>query len=109
MADSDAARWLAETLGILVIAGVLLLAFGADVERRSCPGNLRNILVQISVVGVAAIGATIVLLAGRHRPVGGAVVLLGAVVIGDLDDLPPAAAASRSGGASARGGRASGS
>jgi ribose/xylose/arabinose/galactoside ABC-type transport system permease subunit len=66
------------------VALVVLGAFAATSDVFLEQDNLRNILIQISVVGVAAIGTTIVLLSGGiDLSVGGAV-LLGAVVIGSL-------------------------
>ena len=81
----------AETFGTLLVALVVLVVFGLTSDVFLDGDNLRNILIQISVVGVAAIGTTIVLLAGGiDLSVGGAV-LLAAVVIGSLaerHDLP---------------------
>ena len=80
----DRLRALAEAYGTVVVA-LLVFAFCAlTAESFLSPSNLRNILIQISVVGVAAIGGTVVLLAGAIDLSVGGVVLLGAVVIGDL-------------------------
>jgi ribose/xylose/arabinose/galactoside ABC-type transport system permease subunit len=77
-------RALAETYGVVVVA-LLVFAFAAlTAEAFLSPSNLRNILIQISVVGVAAIGGTVVLLAGGIDLSVGGVVLLGSVIIGDL-------------------------
>jgi ribose/xylose/arabinose/galactoside ABC-type transport system permease subunit len=77
-------RALAEAYGVVIVA-VLVFAFCAlTAEVFLSPSNLRNILIQISVVGVAAIGGTIVLLAGGIDLSVGGVVLLGSVIIGDL-------------------------
>ena len=81
---ADHVRRLAETLGILAIAGALLLAFGLTSSQFLLSGNIRNIFVQISVVGVAAIGETIVLLAGGLDLSVGSVVLLSEVICADL-------------------------
>ncbi len=83
-ARRERVRVWAETFGILVVALLVLIAFAATSELFLHPVNLRNILIQISVVSVAAIGATVVLLAGSIDLSVGGVVLLGAVVIGDL-------------------------
>jgi ribose transport system permease protein len=83
-AIADRGRWLAETLGILAIAGVLLLVFGLTSEQFLAADNVRNIFVQISVVGVAAIGATIVMLSGGLDLSVGSVVLLSEVICADL-------------------------
>jgi ribose transport system permease protein len=74
----------AETFGTLAVAGLLLLAFGLTSSVFLKPTNLRDILVQITVVGVAAIGETLVLLVGGLDLSVGANVLLGSVVAGDL-------------------------
>jgi ribose/xylose/arabinose/galactoside ABC-type transport system permease subunit len=77
-------RAVAEAYGVVVVA-LLVFAFCAlTAEAFLSPANLRNILIQISVVGVAAIGATVVLLAGGIDLSVGGVVLLGSVIIGDL-------------------------
>jgi ribose/xylose/arabinose/galactoside ABC-type transport system permease subunit len=80
----DRARAWAETFGTLVVALLVLTVFASTSEHFLHPANLRNILVQISVVGVAAIGATVVLLVGAIDLSVGGVVLLGAVVVGDM-------------------------
>jgi ABC-type xylose transport system permease subunit len=83
-ASRERLRSWAETFGILVVALLVLLLFAATSNLFLRPANLTNILIQISVVGVAAIGSTIVLLSGSIDLSVGGVVLLGAVVIGDL-------------------------
>ena len=83
-AGVDRARRAAETLGTLLVAGLLLLTFGLTSSAFLQAANLRNILVQITVVGVAAIGETLVLLVGGLDLSVGANVLLGSVVAGDL-------------------------
>lgn len=77
-------RWLGESLGVLAIAGVLLLAFSLTSSVFLLSGNIRNIFVQISVVGVAAIGETIVMLSGGIDLSVGSVVLLSEVISADL-------------------------
>jgi ribose transport system permease protein len=81
---ADRARRLAETLGIVAIAGALVLAFGLTSDHFLDAGNVRNIFVQISIVGVAAIGATLVMLAGGLDLSVGSVVLLSEVICADL-------------------------
>jgi ribose transport system permease protein len=81
---ADRARDLAETFGTFAIALVLLLVFWQTSSVFLASGNIRNILVQISVVGVAAIGETIVMLIGGLDLSVGANVLLSSVVIADL-------------------------
>jgi ribose/xylose/arabinose/galactoside ABC-type transport system permease subunit len=81
---ADRARWAAETLGIVAIAGALVLAFGLTSSHFLVAGNIRNIFVQISVVGVAAIGETLVMLAGGLDLSVGSVVLLSEVICADL-------------------------
>ena len=77
-------RWLGESLGVLAIAGALLLAFSLTSSVFLLSGNIRNIFVQISVVGVAAIGETIVMLSGGIDLSVGSVVLLSEVISADL-------------------------
>jgi ribose/xylose/arabinose/galactoside ABC-type transport system permease subunit len=81
---ADRVRRLAETFGILAVAGALLLAFGLTSSQFLLAGNIRNIFVQISVVGVAAIGETLVMLAGGLDLSVGSVVLLSEVICADL-------------------------
>jgi ribose/xylose/arabinose/galactoside ABC-type transport system permease subunit len=83
-APFDRVRAAAETFGTLAVAGLLLLSFGLTSSVFLEATNLRNILVQITVVGVAAIGETLVLLVGGLDLSVGANVLLGSVVAGDL-------------------------
>ncbi|HXH26000.1 MAG TPA: ABC transporter permease [Vicinamibacterales bacterium] len=77
-------RPFAETFGTLVVAALLLVAFSLTSNVFLQPTNLRNILVQITVVAVAAIGETIVMLMGGLDLSVGANVLLGSVVAADL-------------------------
>lgn len=88
---SERARPYAEAFGTLAVAGLLLIAFGLTSDVFLEPTNLRNILIQISVVGVAAIGETIVMLMGGLDLSVGANVLLGSVVVAavaERADLP---------------------
>jgi ribose/xylose/arabinose/galactoside ABC-type transport system permease subunit len=80
----DRLRGWAASYGIVAVALMVLLVCAATADHFLLPANLRNILLQISVVGVAAVGSTIVLLAGSIDLSVGGVVLLSAVVIGDL-------------------------
>jgi ribose/xylose/arabinose/galactoside ABC-type transport system permease subunit len=80
----DRVRAAAEAFGTLAVAGLLLLSFGLTSNVFLEATNLRNILVQITVVGVAAIGETLVLLVGGLDLSVGANVLLGSVVAGEL-------------------------
>lgn len=81
---ADRVRWAAETFGILAILGALVIAFSSTSSVFLASGNIRNIFVQISVVGVAAIGETIVMLAGGLDLSVGSVVLLSEVICADL-------------------------
>jgi ribose transport system permease protein len=81
---ADRGRGLAESFGILAIAGTLLLVFGLTSSQFLLSGNIRNIFVQISVVGVAAIGSTLVMLSGGLDLSVGSVVLLSEVICADL-------------------------
>jgi ribose/xylose/arabinose/galactoside ABC-type transport system permease subunit len=81
---ADRVHRLAEMFGIVAIAGALLLAFGLTSSQFLLAGNIRNIFVQISVVGVAAIGETLVMLAGGLDLSVGSVVLLSEVICADL-------------------------
>jgi ribose transport system permease protein len=83
-APGERLRQAAETFGTLAVAGLLLLSFGLTSSVFLQPANLRNILVQITVVAVAAIGETLVLLVGGLDLSVGANVLLGSVVAADL-------------------------
>ena len=85
-AMADRFRAFAESYGTLIVAALVLIACAATSDVFLQPANLRNILIQISVVGVAAIGATIVLLVGAIDLSVGGVVLLAAVVVGDLSE-----------------------
>jgi ribose/xylose/arabinose/galactoside ABC-type transport system permease subunit len=80
----DRARSLAETFGTLAVALLLLVGFGLTSSAFLQAENLRNVLTQITVVAVVAIGETIVLLMGALDLSVGANLLLGSVVAADL-------------------------
>jgi ribose/xylose/arabinose/galactoside ABC-type transport system permease subunit len=80
----DRARSVAETFGTLAVALLLLVGFGLTSSAFLQGANLRNILTQITVVAVVAIGETIVLLMGALDLSVGANLLLGSVVAADL-------------------------
>lgn len=78
-----AAGWLA-VFGIVVVAVALFVVFAETAPKFATGANLRNILVQSSVLAVVSIGETVVmLLAGIDLSVG-AVVLLSSVVVSGL-------------------------
>ena len=80
----DRLRPLAESFGTVLVALILLVAFWQTSDVFLQTANVRNILIQISVVGVAAIGETIVMLTGGLDLSVGANVLLSSVIIADL-------------------------
>ena len=80
----DRVRPLAETLRHRAGRADPALAFWQTSDVFLQTANVRNILIQISVVGVAAIGETIVMLVGGLDLSVGANVLLGSVIIADL-------------------------
>ena len=86
VARRERLRSLAEAYGTLVVAILVSHSALSTTDVFLAPSNLRNILMQVSIVGVAAIGGTVVLLAGAIDLSVGGVVLLGAVVIGDLSE-----------------------
>jgi ribose transport system permease protein len=101
---SERARRLADAFGTPAIALLLGLAFWLSSDVFLSSGNVRNIFMQISVVGVAAIGATIVMLTGGLDLSVGAVVLLSEVIVADLvttQELPFAVALAAALGAAA--------
>jgi ribose/xylose/arabinose/galactoside ABC-type transport system permease subunit len=83
-AVADRTRWLAENFGIVAILVALGLAFNATTSLFLQADNVRNIFIQISVIGVAAIGETLVMLAGGLDLSVGSVVLLSEVICADL-------------------------
>jgi ribose/xylose/arabinose/galactoside ABC-type transport system permease subunit len=78
---SERIRPYAEAFGTLAVAALLMIVFGLTSDVFLEPTNLENILIQISVVGVAASGETIVMLMGGLDLSVGANVLLGSVVV----------------------------
>jgi ribose/xylose/arabinose/galactoside ABC-type transport system permease subunit len=86
--------WL-QVSGIVLVGAVLFVVFARTAPTFAHAANLRNILVQSSVLGVVSIGETVVmLLAGIDLSVG-AVVLLSSVAISGLavnEHLPVALA-----------------
>jgi ribose transport system permease protein len=75
--------WL-QVFGVVLVAVVLFIVFARTAPTFAHGQNIRNILIQSSVLGVVSIGETIVmLLAGIDLSVGG-VVLLSSVVISGL-------------------------
>ena len=77
-------RGLAQSLGIIVVAGVLLVGFALTASAFFTVGNIRNIFVQTTVLAVAAIGETIVMLTGGIDLSVGAIAFLGEVLVADL-------------------------
>jgi ribose/xylose/arabinose/galactoside ABC-type transport system permease subunit len=77
-------RSLAETFGTLTVAIALLVGFGLTSSVFLQAANLRNILTQITVVAVLALGETIVMLLGAIDLSVGANLLFGSVVAADL-------------------------
>jgi len=75
---------LALQVGIIGIGAVLFTAFALSSSSFASGGNLRNILMQVSVVGVVAIGETIVMLTGGIDLSVGSVVLFSSVVMSSL-------------------------
>lgn len=71
-------------VGIIGIGAVLFIAFTLASSSFASGGNLRNILMQVSVVGVVSIGETIVMLTGGIDLSVGSVVLFSAVVMSSL-------------------------
>jgi putative xylitol transport system permease protein len=78
------ARELAQSLGIIVVAAVLLVVFAQTASAFFTAGNVRNILVQTSVLGVVAIGETMVMLTGGIDLSVGAMAFVGEVLTADL-------------------------
>lgn len=75
--------WL-QVVGIVLIAVVLFVIFARTAPGFAKAANLRNILVQSSVLGVVSIGETIVMLLGGIDLSVGAIVLLSSVVTSGL-------------------------
>jgi ribose transport system permease protein len=83
-AGGPGAREFAQSLGIIVVAGVLLAVFSATAGSFFTAGNSRNIFMQTAVIGVAAIGETIVMLIGGIDLSVGAIAFMGEVFVADL-------------------------
>lgn len=78
------ARELARSLGVVLVAAVLFAIFAGTHPAFATGPNIRNILMQVSVVGVVAIGETMVMLTGGIDLSVGSTVLLSSVVMSDL-------------------------
>ena len=75
---------LAIRVGIVFIAMLLFLIFALTAGVFATGGNLRNILEQVTVIGIVAIGETVVMLTGGIDLSVGSGVLLSSVVMSDL-------------------------
>jgi len=73
-----------ERLASTAVAIALFTVFAATADVFATSNNVRNILVQITVVGVVAAGQTVVMLSGGLDLSVGSVVLLSEVVVADL-------------------------
>jgi ribose transport system permease protein len=71
-------------VGIIGIGVVLFVVFALVSSSFSSGDNLRNILMQVSVVGVVAIGETVVMLTGGIDLSVGSIVLFSSVVMSTL-------------------------
>jgi ribose/xylose/arabinose/galactoside ABC-type transport system permease subunit len=78
------ARELAQSIGIIVVGAVLLGIFAETASAFLTSGNVRNILVQTSVLGVVAVGETMVMLTGGIDLSVGAIAFFGEVLVADL-------------------------
>ncbi|MGO9661185.1 MAG: ABC transporter permease [Acidimicrobiales bacterium] len=78
------ARELAQSLGIIVVAAVLLVVFAKTASAFLTAGNVRNILIQTSVLGVVAVGETMVMLTGGIDLSVGAMAFVGEVLTAAL-------------------------
>lgn len=77
-------RELVQSLGIIVVAAVLLAVFAETASAFLTAGNVRNILVQTSVLGVVAVGETMVMLTGGIDLSVGAMAFVGEVLTAAL-------------------------
>jgi ribose/xylose/arabinose/galactoside ABC-type transport system permease subunit len=75
---------LVQSLGIIVVGAVLLAVFAATASAFLTASNVRNILVQTSVLGVVAVGETMVMLTGGIDLSVGAMAFVGEVLTADL-------------------------
>jgi ribose/xylose/arabinose/galactoside ABC-type transport system permease subunit len=73
-----------ERLASTLVAVALFVVFAVTADVFATSTNIRNILVQITIVAVVAAGQTIVMLAGGLDLSVGSVVLLSEVVVCDL-------------------------
>ena len=73
-----------ERLASTLVAVTLFVVFAITADVFATSTNIRNILVQITIVAVVAAGQTIVMLAGGLDLSVGSVVLLSEVVVSDL-------------------------
>ena len=78
------ARELAQSLGIIVVGAVLLVVFAETANAFLTAGNIRNVLIQTSVLGVVAVGETMVMLTGGIDLSVGAMAFVGEVLTADL-------------------------
>jgi len=89
-------RELVQSLGIIVVAAVLLVVFAETASAFFTAGNVRNILIQTSVLGVVAIGETMVMLTGGIDLSVGAMAFVGEVLTADLTTPLASSAAGQS-------------
>lgn len=73
-----------ERLASTAVAVALFIVFAMTAEVFATSNNVRNILVQITIVAVVAAGQTVVMLTGGLDLSVGSVVLLSEVVVADL-------------------------
>lgn len=69
---------------IFVVLAALVLFFGSYVEAFRSPVNLINILRQVSIVGIAAVGGTLVMLTGGIDLSAGAVIGMSGMLLARL-------------------------
>jgi len=81
---SGQARDFAGSIGIIVVGAVLLIVFAETASAFLTAGNVRNILVQTSVLGVVAVGETMIMLTGGIDLSVGAIAFLGEVLVADF-------------------------
>jgi ribose/xylose/arabinose/galactoside ABC-type transport system permease subunit len=77
-------RYVADNFGTLAVAVAIAAGFGLTSSVFLQVANIRNITIQVSVIAVAAIGETLVMLTGGIDLSIGANVLLSSVVSADL-------------------------
>jgi ribose/xylose/arabinose/galactoside ABC-type transport system permease subunit len=81
--SSGQGREFLRSLGTVAVAAALVVAFGLTSSSFLASENIRNIFVQTSVVGVAAVGETLVMLTGGIDLSVGAIAFLAEVVVAD--------------------------